>query len=664
MKQILFATAILSITLFGTLSAQEADHSDEGDEADIVSTIVDTDNPGMGLLDRATEMKLRASTPMDLSQVISLCQRAKKMGLIGENLKYCDQLLASTQISRGLFFAEALEQPGAITGDWKELRRRALLDLEEGVTVIKDQPLPYWRIAQLQLLPDGNEERAKEALRLAVQYANNDPEIQYQAVARLAELEPEAEKREAVLATAAKSGNPRIVLLHAGALFELKRNDEALNVLRKLIEDESGNTKLHELIVAILAGAREYEAVMNILDLLREKRTDEKERYRVDLIRTGIFAKMKRYEEALKLLQTLQEQFREDEELSLETLRIRVDIHRAMDTLDEAFKDIEAAEKTNPDSLSILEIKCDLLVEQEKYDDALAVVKKLRSLVDRPPYMLREISILAEQKKFDDALEIAQQLQEKFPEGKSQWTMVFVDIYSKQKRYDKALALVEEQLNKEPEMLPWIAAKHQIFTAQKKWDDAVQWLESCLQMEPDSKVLHLLLIETMLLGKKQLKEAKERIRTLLEKEPEDDVLLSMDSQVSISLGLHSEAIEVLMKLIELAPEDYTSVNNLAWILCTSPIDSVRDGRRAVELAEKAAELSQHKRAFVLSTLAAAYAEVGDFEKAREVSQKSIETAKKEKGKTEEEQTELLENLRNELKCYEQDMPFRELMEEQ
>ena len=54
------------------------------------------------------------------------------------------------------------------------------------------------------------------------------------------------------------------------------------------------------------------------------------------------------------------------------------------------------------------------------------------------------------------------------------------------------------------------------------------------------------------------------------------------------------------------------------MLATSPDDKVRDGKRAVELATKAAELSSYTVPHILSTLAAAYAETGDFENGQEV----------------------------------------------
>ncbi len=56
-------------------------------------------------------------------------------------------------------------------------------------------------------------------------------------------------------------------------------------------------------------------------------------------------------------------------------------------------------------------------------------------------------------------------------------------------------------------------------------------------------------------------------------------------------------------------------NSYGWALATSPISAYRDGPAAIEYARRACELTSWKRAFVLDTLAAAYAENGKFDEA-------------------------------------------------
>lgn len=70
-----------------------------------------------------------------------------------------------------------------------------------------------------------------------------------------------------------------------------------------------------------------------------------------------------------------------------------------------------------------------------------------------------------------------------------------------------------------------------------------------------------------------------------------------------------------------------AANELAWTLATSPLDGLRDGARAVTLAEKLIEGPGASNAAYLDTLATAYAEVGQFEKAEETARKAMDAAK-------------------------------------
>ncbi len=75
------------------------------------------------------------------------------------------------------------------------------------------------------------------------------------------------------------------------------------------------------------------------------------------------------------------------------------------------------------------------------------------------------------------------------------------------------------------------------------------------------------------------------------------------------------AIADFSDAIRLDPNHQKSYDALAWILATCPTDRLRNGARAVELATKACDLSQGRDPRSIGTLAAAYAEAGDFDAA-------------------------------------------------
>jgi Tfp pilus assembly protein PilF len=100
-----------------------------------------------------------------------------------------------------------------------------------------------------------------------------------------------------------------------------------------------------------------------------------------------------------------------------------------------------------------------------------------------------------------------------------------------------------------------------------------------------------------------------------------------DAQASLATALASvhqtrDAVEHYQEALKLQPNLPDALNNLAWILAANPDPEVRDGKKAVELAERACKLTDYKRPLLVGTLAAAYAEAGRFPEAVATAEKA------------------------------------------
>jgi tetratricopeptide (TPR) repeat protein len=92
-------------------------------------------------------------------------------------------------------------------------------------------------------------------------------------------------------------------------------------------------------------------------------------------------------------------------------------------------------------------------------------------------------------------------------------------------------------------------------------------------------------------------------------------------------GRPGEAIAHWERALANEPDFVLALNNLAWILATFPDASIRNGDKALKLAERANQLSGSKDPSVLRTLAAAYAENGRFTEATAIAENGLKLAK-------------------------------------
>jgi hypothetical protein len=96
-----------------------------------------------------------------------------------------------------------------------------------------------------------------------------------------------------------------------------------------------------------------------------------------------------------------------------------------------------------------------------------------------------------------------------------------------------------------------------------------------------------------------------------------------------------------------------AINNLDWVLATDPSAAVRDGVKALTLAEGAVKLGAGGSPLILRTLAAAQAETGQYILAATTAGQAVPLALQQKNMA------LAAALEQQLQMYRNNLPFRD-----
>jgi protein O-mannosyl-transferase len=150
----------------------------------------------------------------------------------------------------------------------------------------------------------------------------------------------------------------------------------------------------------------------------------------------------------------------------------------------------------------------------------------------------------------------------------------------------------------------------------------------------------------------RLDEAIDQFETALQIQPDARAYTGLGSALRRK-GRLNEAIASYEKALEMAPRSALICQNLALLLATCPDPSLRNGPKAVELAERADQLSGGEDPGILHALAAAYAQTGQFSKAVTTAQRALGLA------TDQGKTGLAGLLRDEINGYQAAAFYRE-----
>ncbi len=183
-------------------------------------------------------------------------------------------------------------------------------------------------------------------------------------------------------------------------------------------------------------------------------------------------------------------------------------------------------------------------------------------------------------------------------------------------------------------------------------DAAIAEYEKTLALPFDHAESHYS-IGTALRQKGDVEEAIVHYRKALELRPDYANAHNNLANALRQQGRTEEAVHEYEAALKSEPDSILAGNNLAWILATSPNASVRDGAKAVQLAQRANRLSGGSDPIILHTLAAAYAENRQFSEAVNAAQRALELADANGVAS------LAESLRSKLALYQAETPYRD-----
>jgi protein O-mannosyl-transferase len=218
-----------------------------------------------------------------------------------------------------------------------------------------------------------------------------------------------------------------------------------------------------------------------------------------------------------------------------------------------------------------------------------------------------------EQGRIDDARELFLAAVGNSPTWEKPWQNL-ASLYLAQRRFKAAEPICRKLLELKPE---WGGSHHtmgQLLRGLGRYEEAEEEFVEAIRLSPlDVKPSGA--IAAMAAEEGRLDVAIGHYERIARLEPGWVTPHTKIAGILLEQGRPAEAVSRLRRALALSPSSSATLNDLARILATSPVDSLRDGVEAVRLAGEACRIVGFRNPYYLATLAAACAEAGDFERA-------------------------------------------------
>lgn len=331
-----------------------------------------------------------------------------------------------------------------------------------------------------------------------------------------------------------------------------------------------------------------------------------------------------------------------------ESLRLRGELYLRRNRTKQALADFDAAISLAPYDMVLELDRATALEALERYPEAREIYSRIvRRLPGQVAPLLHRARLSAMAGDHALVIDDANSALEIDP-NQDYALLLRAGSLAQLERFEEALPDIDRAIALQPDSIYAIGLWVTIIQKTGRSNSAIKGLHQQVEANYDDSAAWLRLA-LLYSAQRRLGKAIDAYSAVIELGQQRAFAYQQRGDIYLNVGMHKEAIADYDEALKFDPDNSTAMNNLSWVLATSPEDALRDGKQAVELALKACDRTGYRQASLLSTLAAAYAEFGDFAAARKWSQQSVELAgDSSKGR-----------YRKELASYEKDEPWRD-----
>lgn len=417
--------------------------------------------------------------------------------------------------------------------------------------------------------------------------------------------------------------DPTLVDLHnkwASALATQGKLDEAVARYRKALEVNPNSVEALNSLADLLAKQGKTEEVVALCRKALKLNPDLAEAHS-NL--AGALLKQGNFEEAILLCQQALE-------LDPQLAEAHSNLGSALfkqGNVDAAILQCRQALEIKPQFADAHNNLANALVRQGKSDEALTHYTKALEIDPRSADAHYNLAnLLNRLDKLDGAVEHYRKALEIDPRRAETYNNLGV-VLEKRGRPAEAMLHYQEAVRINPQYAEAHGNLAMVFAQQGKLDEALVHLQKAVELQPGLVAGHCQLA-VVLMDKGRLDEAVSHLQMALRIDPAYAEARYHLGRVYRAQGKSQEAIDQWREGLRAQPGAVRLLNILAWELATSSAPSVRNGAEAVGLAERARQLAGEPSAQLLDTLAAAYAETGQFPAAIRTAELALKLATK------------------------------------